>query len=138
MNNTSLALVGYISWFIVLLLAIGGIRIAATLKGKAPNSFRPDGTDVSPLSVRLVRAHANCYESFPFFGGVLIAALATQNVAITDPLALIMLAARIGQSSMHVLSTSVMAVNVRFSLFLVQVLCALYACYGLAQKLTAG
>lgn len=126
MNATALALMGFIGWFILLLLSLGGVRILATLKGKAPNSFRPDGTDVSDFAVRLVRAHANCYESFPFVGGLMLLALATQATEITNPLALIVLAARIGQSSIHVASTSNLAVQLRFSLFLVQVGISLY------------
>lgn len=126
MNATALALTGFIGWFILLLLSLGGVRILATLKGKAPNSFRPDGTDVSDFAVRLVRAHANCYESFPFVGGLMLLALATQATEITNPLALIVLAARIGQSSIHLASTSNLAVQLRFSLFLVQVGISLY------------
>ncbi len=126
MNATALALTGFIGWFILLLLSLGGVRILATLKGKAPNSFRPDGTDVSDFAVRLVRAHANCYESFPFVGGLMLLAMATQTTEITNPLALIVLAARIGQSSIHLVSTSNLAVQARFSLFLVQVVISLY------------
>ena len=126
MNATALALTGFIGWFILLLLSLGGVRILATLKGKAPNSFRPDGTDVSDFAVRLVRAHANCYESFPIVGGLMLLALATQTTEITNPLALIVLTARIGQSSIHLVSTSNLAVQARFSLFLVQVVISLY------------
>lgn len=126
MNATALALTGFIGWFILLLLSLGGVRILATLKGKAPNSFRPDGTDVSDFAVRLVRAHANCYESFPFVGGLMLLAMATQTTEITNPLALIVLTARIGQSSIHLVSTSNLAVQARFSLFLVQVGISLY------------
>ena len=126
MNATALALTGFIGWFILLLLSLGGGRILATLKGKAPNSFRPDGTDVSDFAVRLVRAHANCYESFPFVGGLMLLAMATQTTEITNPLALIVLTARIGQSSIHLVSTSNLAVQARFSLFLVQVVISLY------------
>ena len=126
MNATALALTGFIGWFILLLLSLGGVRILATLKGKAPNSFRPDGTDVSDFAVRLVRAHANCYESFPFVGGLMLLAMATQTTEITNPLALIVLTARIGQSSIHLASTSNLAVQARFSLFLVQVGISIY------------
>lgn len=136
-NPTAFALAGYITWFLALLLLLGGLRVVATLKGKAPNSFRPDGTDVSDFSVRLVRAHANCYESFPFFGGVLLLALATQNTDITHPFALYMLAARVAQSTVHVASTSVMAVNLRFSLFLAQVVMALMCLQAMAGKFLA-
>ncbi len=122
MNASALALAGYVAWFLALLLMLGGARAAAVVSGqRAPNSFRPDGTDLSPFAARLTRAHANCYESFPFFGGTLLLALATGSTAITDPLALIALACRIGQSTVHMASTSVMAVNLRFAFLLAQI-----------------
>jgi len=122
MNASALALTGYIAWFLALLVALGGLRATAVLTAhRAPNSFKPDGSDMPPFAARLTRAHANCYESFPFVGGPLVLALATGSAAITDPLALVVLACRVGQSAVHLASTSVMAVNLRFALFLVQV-----------------
>ena len=127
MNASALALTGYIAWFLALLLTLGGARAAAVVTAhRAPNSFKPDGSDISPFAARLTRAHANCCESFPFFGGTLLVALATGSTAITDPLALVALACRVGQSTVHLASTSVMAVNVRFSLFLAQIGIAAY------------
>jgi uncharacterized MAPEG superfamily protein len=122
MNASALALTGYIAWYLILLLALGGARAGAVLTAqRAPNSFKPDGSDVSPFAARLTRAHANCYEGFPFFGGTLLLAMATGSTAITDPLALIALACRVGQSTVHLASTSVMAVNVRFAFLLAQI-----------------
>ena len=121
MNASVIALLGYISWFLLLLGSIAVLRVSVSLtRGKAANSFRPDGSDVSPFSARLCGAHANGYESFPFMGGLLLLALATNNTAITDPLALIALASRIAQSSVNLVSTSVVAVQIRFAFFLVQ------------------
>jgi len=121
MNNTAIALLGYISWTIVLLGVLAGNRAAAMLSAKrAINSFAPDGKDVSPLSHRIARAHANCYECFPIIGGLLLLALATNNTSITSSMALIVLGARIVQSSVHVISTSAPAVHVRFACLLVQ------------------
>ena len=56
----------------------------------------------------------------------MLLAMATQTTEITNPLALIVLTARIGQSSIHLVSTSNLAVQARFSLFLVQVVISLY------------
>ncbi len=73
---------------LVLLGMLGFMRTSLTLTGKRqPNSFDPGGADVSPFSNRLCRAHANCYESFPIFGGLLLLAIATNNTAITDGMA---------------------------------------------------
>lgn len=138
MNATAFALTGFIAWFIALILLVGGLRIVATLKGKAPNSFRPDGTDVSDFSVRLVRAHANCYESFPFIGGLMLLALATQTTEITNSLAMVLVAARIAQSTAHLISTNIIAVNVRFAFFLVQVVISINWTIGFWHKFSGG
>lgn len=134
MNATALAVSGYIGWFLILLFMLGGLRTVATLRGKPANSFRPDGTDVSEFSVRLVRAHANCYESFPFVGGLMLVALATQNAEITHSTALIVLGARIAQSIIHLASTSVLAVQLRFACFLIQAVIAAHWAVALIQK----
>lgn len=125
MNPTALALTGFITWFLILLGGIAGIRVHATLfKRKPANSFNPDGKDVSLLSGRLCRAHANCYEGFPFIGGLLLLALATNMTAITNPLALVLLSCRVAQSTIHVISTRNIAVQIRFAFFLAQIVIA--------------
>lgn len=121
MHNTVIALLGYITWTIVLLVALAGNRAAAMLGARrAINSFAPDGKDVSPLSHRIARAHANCYECFPVMGGLLLLALATGDTAITSSMALIAFGARVVQSTVHVISTSKPAVHLRFACLLVQ------------------
>ena len=127
MNATAFALTGYIVWVLVLVGGIAILRITVSLSRHKPaNSFRPDGSDVSPFSERLCRAHANCYESFPFIGGLLLLALATNATGITNSLALVALSSRIAQSLIHLYSTSVAAAQVRFAFFLVQYVIACY------------
>jgi uncharacterized MAPEG superfamily protein len=127
MNLTALALLGYIAWFLLLFGAIAILRTGLTLSGKRlANSFKPDGSDVSPFSSRLCRAHANCYESFPYIGGLMLFALATGAEEITNQLALVALSARILQSSIHMMSTSVRAVQIRFVFFLAQYLIGIF------------
>ena len=122
MSPSLLALLGYAAWTLLLLLGIGALRSSLTLSGaRAANSFRPDGSDVSPFSERLCRAHANCYESLPAFAAIVLVAAVSGNGAITDGLAPWALLARVGQSTTHLLSTSPQAVTVRFGFFLVQV-----------------
>ncbi|MDC8759805.1 MAPEG family protein [Janthinobacterium fluminis] len=121
MSLTALALLGYITWTILLLLAIAALRLALVLGGRrGANSFAADGADVSPFAQRLARAHANCYESFPILGGLLLVALATWQTRLTDPLALMMLAARVAQSFTHLLSGGVLASLIRFFFFAIQ------------------
>ncbi len=125
MSPTVTALVGFISLTVALLGTLGILRVGLTLKGvKAPNSFDPSGQDVSPFAVRLCRTHANCYESFPFFGGLLLLAIAIDATAITDGLAYYFIGARVLQAVIHLASTSNFAVQVRFAFFLVQVVIA--------------
>lgn len=131
MNATALALTGYIGWVLLLLGAIAVVRLQASVVGGKPaNSFATDGSDVSPFSGRLCRAHANCYENFPQLGGLMLLALATGTAAMTDPLALVLLAARVAQSAVHLYSTSETAVKVRFAFFLVQYGIAVYWAFG--------
>ncbi len=127
MAPTISALLIYILWMLLLLGMLAGMRTGMTLSGaKKANAFSPDGADVGDFSNRLCRAHANCYESFPIFGGLLLLAIASDTMAITDGLAYILIAARLGQSLIHLISTSESAVFVRFGFFLVQVAIALY------------
>lgn len=122
MSPSLLALVGYAGWTLALLVAIAALRIRLTLSGaRQANSFAPTGEDVSPFSQRLCRAHANCYEFFPIFGGAIAAAALGGATHVTDPLALWALLARVGQSGVHLASTSERAVTLRFALFAVQV-----------------
>ena len=123
MSASAIALVGYAAWTLVLLGMIGVLRGSLTLSGqRAANSFGVDGSDVSPFSNRLCRAHANCYENLPVFAALVLVALVTDNAAITNALAPWALAARVGQSITHLVSTSSLAVQARFGLFLAQIL----------------
>ena len=127
MSPSIVALLGYITWMLALLAMLASIRVSLSLAGKkAPNSFDPSGADVSPFSNRLCRAHANCYEHFPIFGGLLLLAIATDATAVTDGLAYYFLGARVLQSMVHLISTSNLAVQVRFAFFLAQFLIGIW------------
>jgi uncharacterized MAPEG superfamily protein len=127
MNPTVTALIGYITVMLALLGTLGMLRVGLTLTGKrAPNSFAPDGADVSPFANRLCRTHANSYEGFPIFGGLMLLAIAIDATAITDSLAMYMIGARILQALTHLASTSNLAVQIRFAFFLVQVVIAIW------------
>jgi uncharacterized MAPEG superfamily protein len=131
-SSSAIALVGFIIWTLLLLLLMETARVGlvATRKFDA-RQFRPDNANLSPFMQRLARAHANCVESFPVFGGLLLVALVTGQTSITDPLGFFVLGARIVQSSVHIASLSTVAVNVRFLAFTVQVAIALYWAYRL-------
>lgn len=102
MSPSALALTGFISWTLSLLVLMEIIRSQLVLRGRVrANAFTPDNAGLSPFMQRLARAHANCIESLPVFGGLLIVGMATGRTAITDPLAYVLLGARIFQSLVH-------------------------------------
>lgn len=82
--------------------------------------FSPDGKDLPDLGYRLTRIHANAVECFPFIGGLLIYAIATGNTDVTDGLAYVVLGARLAQSVILAISTSPLAIQLRFATFLIQ------------------
>lgn len=127
MNETSMALIGYILWMIFLTLTIISIRSVLVLSGKkTANGFSTTGSDVSPFMEMLIRVHANCYEHFPIFGGLLLLALFLQMENITNPLAYTFLGLRIFQGVIHMISKNVFFVYLRLTLFLAQVAIAVY------------
>ncbi|TWI31610.1 MAPEG family protein [Mesorhizobium tianshanense] len=75
---------------------------------------------------RIARAHANCIEGLPIFGGLLAIAIMTSRTGITDPLASWFLGARIVQSIIHLVSTNPPAVSLRFTAFIIQVAIGVY------------
>jgi len=133
MNNASaVVLVGLTLWTLILLILMEALRTRYVVtKAVAANQFRPDNSNLSPFMQRLARAHANCVESLPIFGILLIAALLTNRAGITNPLAPWLLAARLIQSCVHLASLSVAAVNVRFVAFAAQIAIAVYWAFAL-------
>lgn len=131
-SPSSIALTGFIAWTLLLLVLMEVIRTQLVLRGKVPaNGFMPDNSGLSPFMQRLARAHANCIEGLPIFGGLLLVAVATGRTAITDQLACVFLAARVFQSLIHLASTSATAVTIRFAAFAVQMAIGLYWAFGL-------
>lgn len=127
MNPSAWILALFIAWTLALLVLMEVVRSYRVLTGRSrSNEFDPANSNLSPFMQRLARAHANCLEGLSVFGGLLLLALATGRNEVTDPLAPWLLAARIIQSSIHVASTSVTAVNARFTAFAVQVAIAIY------------
>ena len=127
MSNTLLALLGFLSWTLLLLVLMEVIRSKLVLAREVPaNGFNPDNAGLSPFMQRLARAHANCLEGLPLFGGFMLLAVVAGKPDVTDPLALVLLAARVVQSVIHLVSTSASAVTARFTAFAVQLGIAIY------------
>ena len=128
MNNVSTnVLIGLASWtlFLVILMEVLRARLIMA-KAVAANEFKPDNSNLSPFMQRLARAHANCVESVPIFGILLITALLTNRAGVTNPLAPWLLAARLVQSCAHLASFSVPVAWVQFIAFTVQITIAVY------------
>lgn len=122
MNPTLISLTGFVAWSLFLLVLMEVLRSKLVLaKAVAANGFTPDNANLSPFMQRLARAHANCVEGLPIFGGLMLIAVVAGKSAVTDPLAYVFLSARILQSVFHLSSLSLLAVNLRFSAFAVQI-----------------
>ena len=151
MNHSALALALFIAWALALLVLMEVLRSHLVLTGRVPsNGFTPDNAKLSPFMQRLARAHANCVESLPLFGGLLLLALPTTQgaqapgvrleggqQAVTDPLALWLVLARVAQSTIHLASLSILAVNARFAAFAVQMGIGVYWTYALLSRFAA-
>ena len=127
MSHTLLALLGFVCWTLALLVLMEAIRSKLVLTKEVPaNGFNPENSNLSPFMQRLARAHANCLEGLPVFGGFMVVAVLAGKSSVTDPLAYALLAARIVQSVIHLASTSPAAVTARFAAFAVQLVIAVY------------
>jgi uncharacterized MAPEG superfamily protein len=127
MSQTQLAALGFIGWTLFLLILMESFRTKLVIAGEAKaNGFDPANSNLSPFMQRLARAHANCIEGLPIFGGLMILAVVAGKSGVTDPLAFVLFGARVLQSAIHIASTSILAVNARFAAFAVQIAIATY------------
>ena len=133
MSSTLLALLGFLGWTLLLLVLMEAMRAKLAVSGELrADGFNPGTSNLSPFMQRLARAHANCLEGLPVFGGFMLLAVVAGRSSLTDPLAYVMLGARLVQSTIHLTSTSAPAVNARFAAFAVQMGIAVYWAIGLS------
>lgn len=123
-------LLGFAAWTVLSLCASVGIyRWSKILTGRAGiHEFPADRPEGSDLYRRSMRAHANCVENLPLYTAlvVVITVTGTESI-ILDRLALILLFARIIQTSVHILFEQTSnVVWVRFSMFAAQVVCMVW------------
>jgi uncharacterized MAPEG superfamily protein len=138
-SSSLVALLGFIAWALLLLVLMEAIRTVLVMRGRVPaNGFTPDNANLSPFMQRLARAHANCVEGLPIFGGLLLVAVVSGQTAVTDTLAYWFLAARLVQSLVHLASVSEKAVTMRFAFFAVQMAIGLYWAVALLMTLLGG
>jgi uncharacterized membrane protein YecN with MAPEG domain len=117
------ALLGFAAWTItILMVGVGVYRWSLILAGKAElKSFPGDEPHGAPFYRRVVRAHANCVENLPAFAAIVVAAQAAGAHSLTlDVLSVVVVAARVVQTSAHLWSGSNAAIAVRFTFLCVQ------------------
>lgn len=124
LSPSAFALLGLIAWTVLLVLLLVNQRGLLVMTGRMKvNIFAADGSNTpGAFGQRLVRAHANCVENVPLFAAALLYAMVSGQSVVTDPLAPALLAARIVQSVVHLISTSALFVWLRFAAFFVQLL----------------
>ncbi|MGE0666331.1 MAG: MAPEG family protein [Sphingomonadales bacterium] len=122
MTPAFMALLGFAMWTLLLTVLIAATRMVIVMQGRrAANEFSPTGEDVGGFSRRLARAHANCCENLPIVIAVILVAILSGHSSVADRYALWILYARIFQSMVHMASTSIPAVYLRFMFYAVQV-----------------
>ncbi|XDD50782.1 MAPEG family protein [Leptospira sp. WS92.C1] len=122
MNPAIIALLGFVLWTILLGLWVVSIRSFKVLKGEKKSNEFPGGIQHgSDFYWRLNRAHVNCIENLPLFATlVLIGSFAGVLDSTFALVCEVILVARILQTTAHLSSGSALAVNVRFTGFLIQ------------------
>jgi uncharacterized MAPEG superfamily protein len=120
------ALLGFAVWTVlVLFTTVGVYRWSRILSGGASISeWQADLPQGSEWYRRAMRAHANCVENLPVFVAIVYCAT-TQGAhgRLLDMLALLVLAARIAQTTVHIsVNQTNTAASLRFCFFLIQAL----------------
>ena len=119
-------MLGFAGWTLAVLMAVGAYRWFRILAGGATVAeWRADAAQGSAWYQRTMRAHMNCVENLPVYGAVAVAAsLAGVGGRELDAMALVFLAARIGQSLVHITRAQTEPVAaLRFGLYFTQVIC---------------
>ncbi len=124
METIYLTLIGFTLWTLVLGVSLTSFRSVQVLLGKKKSNEFPAGIQHgSEFNWRLNRAHLNCLENLPLFVAVVFL---TSNLGMIDSFVnqagLVILGARVLQSLTHLTSTSVLAVNIRFTFYMTQVI----------------
>jgi len=127
MNIPVLVLLGFAAWTLLVLFGTIGIyRWSRIFTGRAEVAeWRADLPQGNDWYKRAMRAHMNCVENLPLYTAIVVALTAAGvHSRFVDALAIVMLAARIGQTLVHVgLPVTNPTASLRFALFFVQLMC---------------
>ncbi len=119
MSASAVCLFGLIGWTILLTFLLIGVRLKPILGGTI--LFDQDGNDLQGFAQRVTRAQGNSLEWLVIPAVLIVYGIATDQSAVTDGLAMVVLGTRLAQSIVHMISVSLPAVLVRATLFTVQV-----------------
>lgn len=122
--NAMTAMLLFTAWTLLLIILVFAYRGVRVLSGTKINSWPrgsgPAQTGDPDIIKRVVDAHANCLENLPIFAVLVLAAAAVGKSAAIDPLGIYVLYARLGQSIVHLIGTSVPLVLIRATFWAVQ------------------
>ncbi len=121
MSATAMSLTGLIAWTIALTFVLLGVRVKAIVAGHAFAGFAQDGSDLGGFPERVTCAHGNSLEWLVVPAALMAYAIASDQTAVTDGLAMWVLYARVIQSIVHIASISTPAVGIRGTMLTVQI-----------------
>ncbi len=128
MNQSLFALLLFVAWTIFLILLVISYRSIQVLMGKKKsNDFTPGVKHGTERYWQMSRAQSNAIENLPIFASiVLIGNVAGYVDTQFINACYVVVVARIGQSVTHLISTSVIAVNIRFTFYVTQLASFVY------------
>lgn len=119
----------YAAWTLLLpVVYAGSIRVPLIASGRkrADHWERGKPADDPPALMRAKNAHMNCVENFAMFAAVVFVAALTGRTALVEGVAAYVLYARLAQSIVHIIGTSLPLIALRGLFYFVQVALILY------------
>ncbi|EKJ86572.1 MAPEG family protein [Leptospira meyeri] len=123
METIYLTLIGFALWTLGLGVFLTTYRSILVLIGKKKSNEFPAGIQHgTDFNWRLNRAHLNSLENLPLFLTVVFLTASFGKIDnFVNQAGLVILGARVLQSLTHLTSTSVWAVNIRFTFYMIQI-----------------
>jgi len=119
-----LALILFTLWTLGLGVTLITYRSVQVLLGKKKSNEFPAGIQHgSDFNWRLNRAHLNSLENLPLFVAVVFLTVSLGKVnEFVNQAGFVILGARVLQSLTHLIGTNVLAVNIRFTFYMIQII----------------
>lgn len=123
-------LLGFAGWTVLLLFStVGYYRWSRILTGcRELKSFRAHEVTDDEWYNRAMRAHVNCIENLPIYAAIVLVLVATNlQSPLLDTLAVVILAARVVHSTLHItLEQTNLVAGLRFVFYVIQPLCMIW------------